>query len=142
MAIRKRVKGAPIQRANVCTTERPPEPKTSTFDGVPKEHQLGLQRRIAWVGGLPAPKYLPVQDLLNMVRQRNWDDNVEAVYRDRIKSPLTGIRAFCVFCAGGSPKAATECSTVHCSLWPFRTGKNPFFGKLKGADTEVSDDDE
>lgn len=86
-------------------------------------------------GQQPHPKQEPLEKLLSMVQDvQNVDDpqfaRMEGFYRNRIKSPLTGIRAFCVLCMGGA-KAANSCTSTGCPLWGFRTGKNSFFGKNK-----------
>jgi hypothetical protein len=46
-------------------------------------------------------------------------------------TPLKAIRAKCIDCSGGSPKVATECHILECSLWPYRLGRRPKF--VKGA---------
>jgi hypothetical protein len=73
-----------------------------------------------------APNDLHVQNLLANVRvMDNPGENVERTYRNRIRSPLTGIRAFCVHdCKAGSPKAVSSCAKLQCPLWPFRMGKH------------------
>jgi len=113
------------------------EPVKETYVTLSERNKLpegglrgAVHRAIGWSGGFPVPKEMHVNDLLDMVRQGNETDNVEVAYRERIRSPLTGIRAYCVFCSGGSPRGATNCTNTCCSLWPFRTGSNPFFGKL------------
>jgi hypothetical protein len=111
-------------------------PKQSTFDdmGVPDEHRRTFMSAVARAGGLPKPKDMNHRDLLEMVRVPNEDDKVENFYRERIKSPLTAIRAFCVLCQGGQPSAASGCIGVSCPVWLFRTGKNPLYGKAKKVD--------
>lgn len=110
----------------------------STFErlGIPEGRVRLVSLVSACTFGVDDPKKLRVEDVLAMVRAPNWHDNAETFYRERIKSPLTGIRAFCVFCSGGSPKAANACPKTDCSLWAFRTGKNPFFGKLSNAEAK------
>lgn len=73
-----------------------------------------------------APNDMPVQDMLAALRMMdNPGENVELVYRNRVRSPLTGIRGFCVHvCKSGSPKAVGACSNLSCTLWPFRMGKH------------------
>lgn len=39
---------------------------------------------------------------------------------------LRAIRGFCVECSGGSQSEARRCTAVHCQLWPYRMGRNPF----------------
>jgi hypothetical protein len=45
-------------------------------------------------------------------------------YKNKVKNPLTGIRAFCVECMGGYVELVNKCPSVNCSLYPFRKGKN------------------
>lgn len=52
---------------------------------------------------------------------------VEA-YEKRVKSPLTGIRAFCVSCMGGQVSEVSDCPSVKCPLYNFRMGHNPYHG--------------
>lgn len=40
-------------------------------------------------------------------------------------TPVKAIRKKCVDCSGGSVKEVRECELLHCSLHPFRMGKNP-----------------
>ena len=76
------------------------------------------------------PSNMRTQDLLAQLRMRdNPSDHVEKRYRDRIVSPLTAIRAFCVSCKGSSPKAANMCGKMECPLWAFRLGQNAFYGR-------------
>ena len=44
------------------------------------------------------------------------------------KKPLLKvIREYCIECSGGSKGEARKCTAARgCSLWPYRTGKNPF----------------
>lgn len=72
------------------------------------------------------PKQIPLGDLLTLVRKPQNNETVDKVYRNRIRSRQTAIRAFCVLCIGGSPKAVRMCVKVDCPLWLFRLGSNPF----------------
>ena len=45
------------------------------------------------------------------------------------ESPGRAIRAKCIDCSGGNPTEARKCVAFKCPLWPFRMGKNPFWGK-------------
>lgn len=45
-------------------------------------------------------------------------------YCSKVRSPLTGIRAFCVSCMGGYVNMVTDCPSVRCPLYKFRMGKN------------------
>jgi hypothetical protein len=42
------------------------------------------------------------------------------------KTPLKAIRAKCLDCCNEQPSEVRICHITHCSLWPFRMGKNPF----------------
>lgn len=55
-----------------------------------------------------------------------------------ITSPTKAIRAKCLDCSGENAAEVRKCVAVTCALWPFRMGKNVFFGKLKDTveDTE------
>ena len=41
------------------------------------------------------------------------------------RSPMKGIRAFCLECCGGSSNEVKLCISKNCALYPFRFGKNP-----------------
>jgi len=129
MAVRKRVSTGDTKK--LLATETVEEHVASesaipTLSVVPSKTRASAYKAITHIGGLPRPNKMPVADLLDMVRSPNVSDNVETAYRNRVKSPLTAIRAYCVLCAGGSPKAATQCSCITCPLWLFRTGRNPY----------------
>lgn len=40
-------------------------------------------------------------------------------------SPVKAIRAWCLECEGGSPKAVRLCSNDKCHLYLYRMGRNP-----------------
>jgi uncharacterized protein YgbK (DUF1537 family) len=69
------------------------------------------------------------------VVERNGDGYTYAEtiqrYKDRVRNPLTAIRAKCVECSNGSLKEVTECRVVHCALHPFREGRNPLHAKSR-----------
>ena len=50
--------------------------------------------------------------------------------RGRVKNVNTGIRAFCIDCQGGDTPSVRNCPSFNCPLYPFRMGKNPFYGKF------------
>jgi hypothetical protein len=81
---------------------------------------------VAQAGQQPAPTEMRTVDILANTRVMfSPGFNVERTYRNRIRSPLTGIRAMCVVvCHSGSPKAVASCSNMSCPLWAFRMGKN------------------
>ena len=45
------------------------------------------------------------------------------------ENPVKAIRAKCIDCSGGSATEARKCVAFRCPLWPFRMGRNPFWGK-------------
>ena len=45
------------------------------------------------------------------------------------ESPVRAIREKCVDCSGGNAAEARKCVAIGCALWPFRMGRNPFWGK-------------
>ena len=49
------------------------------------------------------------------------------------RAPVKAVREFCVSCMGGNQAEVRRCTSVGCSLWPFRFGKNPFHQRKKGA---------
>lgn len=52
-----------------------------------------------------------------------------AKYKDRIKNPITAIRAHCVECFGAAVREVADCPSTDCALWPFRMGKNTMHSK-------------
>lgn len=126
MAIKRRDFSA-IATLQVPTSMPPrefvPNPK-AFLEKFPAE----LRRRAGVVIYSETPsKEIPLEDLAYMLRH-TVDPNppaYEIVYRNRIRSRNTAIRAYCVLCAGG-PKAARACVDTDCALWPFRFGQNPF----------------
>jgi hypothetical protein len=52
------------------------------------------------------------------------------------ENPVKAIRAKCVDCSGDSATEARKCVAFKCALWPFRMGKNPFWGKHDEADED------
>ena len=75
------------------------------------------------------PKSIPIAELQELPRN-SAEDTTEAQFRDRITNPASAVRAFCVMCMGGNVTYVRDCEAVGCPLWPFRTGKNPLFGKV------------
>ena len=51
------------------------------------------------------------------------------------KPPMKIIRAFCMDCMGGSQHEIRHCTSVGCSLWPYRFAKNPFRKQSEGSNT-------
>jgi hypothetical protein len=79
---------------------------------------------------LKDPKSLNYDQMLEILgMQPSSDTAMDTKYREKIKSPITAIRAFCISCQGDIP-GVNDCATFNCPFWPFRMGKNPFFRKL------------
>ena len=49
-------------------------------------------------------------------------------------TPVKAIREKCLDCSGGSAAEARKCVAFKCALWPFRMGRNPFYGKSDTAE--------
>jgi len=45
------------------------------------------------------------------------------------ESPGKAIRAKCLDCCGHDTSEVRKCVAVKCALWPFRMGRNPFWGQ-------------
>lgn len=45
------------------------------------------------------------------------------------QSPIRAIRAKCIDCSAGNAAEVRKCVAYSCALWPFRMGRNPFWGK-------------
>lgn len=124
-----------VMRRRAGDRKPPPEKIQQTIPttellGISDEHVEPFMASVVRAGGLPLPKDMPVIDLLQMVRLvQNKDNRTEKFYRERIRSPLTAVRAFCVSCNGWQPGQANSCENMDCPLWLFRFGKNPFFNK-------------
>ena len=84
-------------------------------------------------------KEIPVEDL-KIIAEYSSDDFMNNRYAKRVRSPLTGVRAFCVNCMGGTPSYVRDCTNIICPLFPFRMGNNPFYGRVENADMEASED--
>lgn len=133
MAIRRRLTSKTDEElAVILAPAHNKESTVSTFEalGIEEKHRFSFQRSMAWSGDLPDPRQMPVADLLDMVRQCPNDNPKEQAYRNRVKSPLTAIRAQCIMCTE-TRNQIIECARIECSLWPFRLGKNPFYGRRK-----------
>jgi len=65
-------------------------------------------------------------------------------YIDKISSPITGIRAFCVQCMGGMVRAIADCPATSCPLYAFRMGKNTMHGSAgkKRGKTQHAEEEE
>ena len=58
-------------------------------------------------------------------------------YKDRIKNPISAIRAHCIECMGGQVHEVARCTATQCSLYPFRMGKNTMHQKYGKARTDL-----
>ncbi len=108
----------------------------SIFDGLSDDVEVRgeMLSRLGHLGAqledIPRPEELRTQDLLTLARSSRNRCSIEQRYRDRIVSPLSAIRAFCVtVCQSGSVKAVGLCTSVSCPLWAFRMGTNGMRGK-------------
>lgn len=68
----------------------------------------------------------PVYEVAEGESINEAQDRIEAKYRERAKSPLKAIRAFCVLCMGAQPREVAHCSATGCVLYKFRFGRNPY----------------
>jgi hypothetical protein len=62
--------------------------------------------------------------------EREAVDRILQTYKDKIRSPSTAIRAFCVTCMGGQVRMVAKCTAPTCPLYPFRFGTNPMHGRV------------
>ena len=85
------------------------------------------------------PKEIPLQDLI-IIAEHTAGDHINTKYAKRIRSPLTAIRAFCYWCQGEDISGVRNCTSMVCPLFPFRMGKNPFYGKLEDAEVDAVED--
>ena len=85
------------------------------------------------------PKEIPLADLL-LIAVHSAGDHLSTKYSAKVKSPVTAIRAMCYWCQGEDISGVRNCTNMVCPLFPFRMGKNPFYGKLGDADIEVTED--
>jgi len=46
-------------------------------------------------------------------------------------SPVKAIREKCLDCSCGQTNEVRNCPVVNCALYPFRFGKNPYYGRRK-----------
>lgn len=105
-----------------------------------------LQRQHDWkkavcvaVYSTTDPGDIPYEDL-KLITSLSTDDAMRPKYAERIKNPVTGIRAFCFNCQGNDISGVRNCTNVVCPLFPFRMGKNVFSGKLADADAAPAED--
>lgn len=119
-------------------------------DGEPNAPSEKHLRRMAAaiIHGGKHPKDVPIPDLIYMIRGcpslvniGTTETSIKQKSVDRVKGPLTAIRAYCIDCMGGSTTMVRDCTDNRCAHWPFRMGNNPFFGKIADADAEVSEDE-
>lgn len=72
------------------------------------------------------PRNMPLADL-------------RALGHERV-SPIRAIRLKCVDCCGGAAVEVRRCPSTDCPLWPFRMGKNVWFGKADQKNEEPTDE--
>lgn len=113
------------------------------FEEAPIKHKLN--RQWAWMKAVARavyrdtePKEIPIEDL-RIIAKLGADDPLNTKPFERIKSPTSAIRGFCLNCQGGSMSGVRNCTAVHCVLFPFRMGSNPFFGRIADADVAAED---
>lgn len=63
-------------------------------------------------------------------------DRIINDYKDGVNSYKTAIRSHCVECMGGLVQSIKGCTSMGCSLYPFRMGENPFDERTKKAKTK------
>jgi hypothetical protein len=91
------------------------------------------------VYGTTDPSDIPFEDL-KIITSLATSDPMATKYAEKIKSPVTGIRAFCYDCQGNDIAGVRNCTNSICVLFPFRMGKNVFFGKLADAEVAPTED--
>lgn len=84
---------------------------------------------------------IPTEDL-RIIAHLSSDDAHDTKYADRIKSPVTAVRAFCINCQGGGIANVRNCTNMVCPLFPFRMGSNALFGRIANADAVAEDIEE
>lgn len=141
MAIKKRSFNPTPQLEDAVTTVEDASPNR-----VIDEDEIHVLRMGTYTDGCRGrqrhPKEVPFEELLAGIRHvqnTGKDAKIEEFYRQRVRSPLTAIRAFMVLANDGPRKANDDESTSH-PLWLFRHGKNPFYGKLRNENAEADDD--
>ena len=87
------------------------------------------------------PKEVPIEHLKYAQQHPSMEFPENGEMSARVKNPVSGIRAFCMICQGGSAPGVRYCTAIQCALFPFRMGKNPFYGRLKDEDTEGEAED-
>lgn len=102
--------------------------------GEDNDQRASVLRRYGYLASMeeevPYPNEMRVQDLLAQVRSSSSGDRIEQQYRNRITSPLSAIRAWCVTqCQSGAIQAVGNCRKMECPLWAFRMGQNGMRGK-------------
>lgn len=60
-------------------------------------------------------------------------DKIINDYKGGVDSYKTAIRAHCVECMGGLVQSIKGCTSITCSLYPFRMGENPFDARTQKA---------
>ena len=80
-------------------------------------------------GGLPANikdlTYDQLEVLASIPPEKLGEETLNQLGHQK-KPVLNAIRAKCFDCVGNSYTEVRKCASVGCSLWAYRTGKNPF----------------
>lgn len=112
-------------------------------EAIPEPKKAPPIRRRQPVKAAPVEETEPAQPI---VQKRDPTSssrvNYDAIivrYKERATSPKNAIRAFCVECMGGMIAEVDRCTSLKCSLYPFRMGKNPYHKLSKH--NRVEDDD-
>jgi hypothetical protein len=113
-------------------------PSKESFALIPKLEQRYLVTVARELYGGKDPAEVPRGDLDVILGLHNDGAEPEEIeYKERVKNPVSAVRAFCVQCMGGSVAYVTDCTAVTCMLWPFRMGHNAFYGKLSDTESEA-----
>ena len=121
--------------------------------GKPAEIPASAPRRVIQVKSAPPAKpqqmELPIAPAEQNSDGSSYAETI-ARYKEKVKNPMTAIRAKCVECCNGSLKEVRECRVTSCALHEFREGKNPYrkvaegrlgINPFKKGDDEGEDDE-
>lgn len=87
------------------------------FKAAPEQIKEARERKPSQQDPIPDDYYLDPEESQEKTVQR---------YKDRVRNPMTAIRAFCIECMGGYLGEVDKCTSDGCALYKFRKGKNPF----------------
>lgn len=74
---------------------------------------------------------LPPRDKWERITDGTSPTDTIKRYHDKIRNPMTAIRAKCVDCCCGQLKEVALCPSTKCALYPFRMGVNPLHKRTK-----------